>query len=542
MPIARRYTSVRTKALFSPPTGGVAFSTHMQGKEYIQVPLSRLKTLLDIFSPRRMLLAAAGLLLAQAAALAIFGDQPPGVLLSELIQLVIGILCILASAQAFCRSADVARYYWRWLVLTFSVWALAQGLGVYIDIFARVSLEPLDDLLFFVSVIPFGMLIFLDPDHEPNRFDRLHLLDFLQVCVFWVSVFLYFSPEFTSAKPFVIAGRFNWTRSIPFDGVLVATFLLRALLTKSPVVRRFFGRMAIFLFFSAIADSYADNLQPGHWFDLIWSLLLGIPLAIAATWKKGEMAGTASRERAQSIVINQFFPLLYPFFSLLILVQMARSHTTLASIILILGFVVLGARTLVIQHRLVRAQDTLEFDATHDTLTGLWNRGVVIDSLQKELQRSDRSGDSLGVMIADLDHFKKINDSYGHLIGDVVLQEVARRLASCVRSYDSVGRYGGEEFLIVVPSCRTEDIVASGERLRRRIAELPITTTAGPIAVTLSIGVVSAAIDNASLNYLTLLRMADDALYRAKSNGRNCVESARFISDEVVSQVEPVRS
>jgi hypothetical protein len=134
MPIGRRYTSVRSEALFFPPNGGVlAFSTHMRGKEYIQVPLSRLKSLLDIFSPGRMLMAAAGLLLAQAAALATFGDQPPGVLLSELIQLVIGILCILASAQAFCRSADVARYYWRWLALTFSVWGVAQGLGVYID-------------------------------------------------------------------------------------------------------------------------------------------------------------------------------------------------------------------------------------------------------------------------------------------------------------------------------------------------------------------------------------------------------------------------
>ena len=520
-------------------------SVHMRGEEYIQASLSRvspLRRVIDIFSPQRMLIAAGALLVAQTAALAVFGDRPSGVLLSELIQFVIGILCILASAQAFCRSADVARYYWRWLALTFSVWAVAQGLGVYIDISGKVALEPIDDLLFFVSVIPFGMLIFLDPDHEPNRFDRLHLLDFLQVCIFWVSVFLYFSPDFSSGKPFVIAGRFNWTRSIPFNGVLVATFLLRALLTKSPVVRRFFGRMAIFLFFSAIADSYADNLQPGHWFDLIWSLLLGIPLAIAATWKKGETASTAGRERAQSIVINQFFPLLYPFFSLLILVQMARNHTAAASTILVVGFVVLGARTLVIQHRLVRAQDTLEFDATHDALTGLWNRGVVIESLQKELQRSERSGDSLGVMIADLDHFKKINDSYGHLIGDMVLQEVATRLASSVRSYDSVGRYGGEEFLVVVPNCRAEDIIVSAERLRRRIADLPIITPAGPIAVTLSIGVVSATIGTASPNYMVLLRMADAGLYRAKSNGRNCVESARFTGDEALAHFEPARS
>jgi diguanylate cyclase (GGDEF)-like protein len=513
----------------------------MKGRENIEAPFSRLRGFLwssDLFSPRRILVFAGGLLLAQAAALAKFGDRPLGVLLSELIQLLIGIMCILASVQAFRRSADIARYYWRWLTLTFSVWAVAQGLGVYIDISGKMPLEPLDDLLFFVSVIPFGMLIFLDPDHEPNHFDRLHLLDFLQVCVFWVSVFLYFSPQFASTKAFVIVGRFTWTRSIPFNGVLVATFLLRCLLTKSQVVRRFFGRMALFLLLSAIADSYADSLQPGHWFDLVWSLLLGIPLGIAASWQKNE-AAIVTTERAQSIVINQFFPLLYPFFSFLILSQMAQSHTVIASIILMISFAGVGARMLVIQHRLVRAQDTLEFDATHDTLTGLWNRGVVIESLQKELQRSERCGNSLGVMIADIDHFKKINDTYGHLIGDAVLQEVAARLAASFRSYDYVGRYGGEEFLVVVPHCNSEDIVASGERLRQRIADAPVTTTAGPVAVTLSVGVVSAAIGHAPMNYQALLSMADAALYRAKSSGRNRVESTRFGRDETFAPLEP---
>src|SRR5437763_4078338 len=165
----------RARHSFPPDGGGVSReSVHMRGKEYIQVSLSRvspLRRIIDVFSPQRMLIAAGALLVAQTAALATFGDRPSGVLLSELIQLVIGTLCILASAQAFCRSADVARYYWRWLALTFSVWAVAQGLGVYIDVSGKVALEPLDGLLFFVSVIPFGMLIFLDPDHERNRFD-----------------------------------------------------------------------------------------------------------------------------------------------------------------------------------------------------------------------------------------------------------------------------------------------------------------------------------------------------------------------------------
>jgi diguanylate cyclase (GGDEF)-like protein len=511
--------------------------TATRGQAWLQALHDRLRFrqgVLGVFSPKRIMMTAGVLLLAQAAALAHFGDRPTGVLLSESIQLVIGILCILASLQAFSRSTTVARYYWRWLALTFSVWSVAQGFGVYIDISSDLSLEPVDDLLFFVSVIPFGMLIFLDPDHEPNRFDRLHLLDFLQACIFWVCVFLYFSPSLGLPQPFVIMGRPTWTRGIAFNGMLVATFLLRALLTKSPVVRRFFGRMAIFLLLSGMADTYADKVQPGQWFDLVWSLLLGIPLAIAATWERAEGVVVAASERAQRIVINQFFPLLYPFFSLLILAQMARSHIAIASTILIIGFVGLGARTLIIQHRLARAQDTLEFDATHDSLTRLWNRGTVIESLQRELQRSERRGDSLGLMIADLDHFKTVNDTYGHLVGDMVLQEVAKRLAASVRNYDSVGRYGGEEFLVVVPNCSGEDIVASGERLRQRIDGLPIATNAGPVTVTISVGVVSVAIGHTPMNYLALLRLADTALYRAKANGRNRVESAGFVCDSAL--------
>jgi len=483
-----------------------------------------------------MLGIAAALLTAQAVSLATLGERAPGPFLSESMQLLLGILCILTSVNAFRGTASVARYYWRWLAFTFSVWACAQALGVYVDVAPNGSLEALDDLLFYVSVIPFGMLIFLDPDHEPNHFDRLHLLDFVQVCVFWFAILLYFPPQAGTGAPSAMSGPFTWTRSLPFNVMLTVTFGLRALLTKSTLVRRFFGRMAIFLLLSGLADSYAENLQPGQWFDMVWSVLLAIPLMIAATWEKSEMPDKTPPDRAQAIVINQFFPLLYPLCSLLILVQLAQSQRVVASISLVVSLAAMGGRVLIIQHRLARAQDSLQFEATHDVLTGLWNRGVVIESLQKELQRSERSGDSLGLIIADLDHFKTVNDSYGHLIGDAVLQEVAHRLASSVRSYDWAGRYGGEEFLVVLPNCDTAEILASGERLRERVAERPVATAEGPIAVTISVGVVSAANDEGPLNYMALLRMADAALYRAKCKGRNRVESARFSAE---NRLEP---
>jgi two-component system cell cycle response regulator len=185
-----------------------------------------------------------------------------------------------------------------------------------------------------------------------------------------------------------------------------------------------------------------------------------------------------------------------------------------------------GARILHLQDALLHTQDALRFEAAHDPLTGLWNRRAILELLRKETVRTQRSGDPLGVMMADLDHFKRINDSYGHIVGDTVLQECARRMAGAFRSYDCVGRYGGEEFLIVIPGCNATDLFAGGERLRSIIATNPVNTSAGEISVTLSIGGVSSPPLTPPLAYESLLASADEALYQAKAKGRNRMESA----------------
>ncbi len=112
-----------------------------------------------------------------------------------------------------------------------------------------------------------------------------------------------------------------------------------------------------------------------------------------------------------------------------------------------------GKRILDLQRELVFSRESFRFAATHDFLTGILNRAEVLASLDRELARSRRKHGPVGIILADLDHFKQINDSLGHLAGDVVLKEVARRLRSDLRVYDSVGRYGGEEFLLVLPDC-----------------------------------------------------------------------------------------
>jgi diguanylate cyclase (GGDEF)-like protein len=175
----------------------------------------------------------------------------------------------------------------------------------------------------------------------------------------------------------------------------------------------------------------------------------------------------------------------------------------------------------------------MRYKATHDALTGVWNRGTILETLDREVTRSLREGLSLGVLIADLDHFKSVNDTYGHLTGDAVLREITKRMMTDVRSYDAVGRYGGEEFLILLPNCDHVETEEKAERLRAAIIREPVETDSGPLKVTVSIGCVATCSwpENTASQ---LLQMADCALYRAKEEGRNRTIMAGAAENEEV--------
>ena len=188
-----------------------------------------------------------------------------------------------------------------------------------------------------------------------------------------------------------------------------------------------------------------------------------------------------------------------------------------------------GTRLVDLQAQLLSAREALREQATRDSLTHLWNRNSILEALSRELSRSERESSPLGVVIVDLDHFKWVNDNHGHPAGDAVLCEAARRMQASVRQYDSVGRYGGEEFLILLPGCSEAESYSQAERLRRQLTQTDIRVNDASLRITASFGV-TAAIPGDPWTAEGLIRKADEALYVAKKSGRNRVEILAYSS------------
>jgi diguanylate cyclase (GGDEF)-like protein len=177
---------------------------------------------------------------------------------------------------------------------------------------------------------------------------------------------------------------------------------------------------------------------------------------------------------------------------------------------------------------LMQAQVSLRFHAEHDGLTGVLNRRAIRDLLRKELARCRREKTTMGIILADVDHFKKINDRFGHGAGDAVLVAAMQRISSALRVYDVVGRYGGEEFLIIAPGCDIKLAEKLAERIRIAVSETPVDIGDQTASITLSLGV---TLGTAESDPEFLVALADTAMYQAKRKGRNRVEVGTELPD-----------
>jgi diguanylate cyclase (GGDEF)-like protein len=182
-------------------------------------------------------------------------------------------------------------------------------------------------------------------------------------------------------------------------------------------------------------------------------------------------------------------------------------------------------RILELQDSLIEDREQLRAQATKDALTGVWTRRAFLDLLGNELERARRLKTEVGLLFLDIDHFKKINDAHGHLVGDLVLKDIVRRLTKCLRSYDFIGRYGGEEFCIALPGCPEMSIGKRADTIRLAVSVEPTDIPGIRIPITVSVG--AAVSTAANVGLLELIAVADVALYRAKSAGRNLAVHCR---------------
>lgn len=186
-----------------------------------------------------------------------------------------------------------------------------------------------------------------------------------------------------------------------------------------------------------------------------------------------------------------------------------------------------GERIVKLNMELEDANAKLARLASTDSLTRIMNRSAIMDRLESEAARATRQESHLAIYMVDVDHFKSINDTYGHVAGDAVLVEVARRLSGQCRRYDAIGRYGGEEFLAIFPGPGDVEIESIGERLRGAIAGSPIPVGGRELSVTISVGALWVA-PRANDDVDGIVKAADGLLYQAKAAGRNCVRAGRY--------------
>jgi len=317
--------------------------------------------------------------------------------------------------------------------------------------------------------------------------------------------------------------------TLDLENLFIAVFALaRFMASTTPNTRDFFRALSGFaiaylLVAGAINHFFAD-VDYGGFPDLI----IGLPflwLAMRA-WAPPSPQPARVPSPRRGHLVRAGSHLFLPLTLLVISALMVAHEPLLGSIGFVVATLGAGVRGMLLQIRTYEERDHLDTLARIDGLTRIPNRRHFEESMEREWRRSLRSGDSLALLLVDIDHFKRLNDSYGHPAGDRILQNVARALAACAtRSSDTVARYGGEEFAALLPSIGREGALKVAEAMRAAIEGLALPTPAATGRVTVSVGL--AYIVAVEGGYPSeLLAQADEALYRAKAEGRNCVREA----------------
>jgi PAS domain S-box-containing protein len=314
----------------------------------------------------------------EAANVALWGTRAPGPIFSDLIQLAMATLCIVAAYRASRGSEIFGRYFWALGTATFALFVIAQALATYDNVFhAPHYIQWTVNVLFFFWLTPLGMALFLDLDFAPKGFDWLLILDLVQVILFWLAGYFYFFylPEQSTAGPEL--GHSVWSPYFIYVGFLIVAFLVRALLVESTSIRSMFIRISIFLIATGVADFFyyygpGKDLSDGSWYDLVWMSTNFTFLAAVATWRAPEPVVSDGSDplRPHRPLLVQALPLLYSLLIVALSARIAQQRLSLAAAVVLISFACSGTRLLITQFRQQRAQHLLEavIEGTSDAI------------------------------------------------------------------------------------------------------------------------------------------------------------------------------
>ncbi|MEG2804693.1 GGDEF domain-containing protein [Stenotrophomonas sp.] len=463
---------------------------------------------------------AAVYVLCHWVALALWPAHAQGVSFAFLV--IAPLLAALACAWRMRRSE--ARVGWLALAVGLLLWAGGMALNMYQDLVGGTpdATPGLSMLLYVLYGVPLTFAM-AHPRHEPWYLILIDgALALLLGYLFFVHTF-----SFASVGDAPDAGVASLRRMFDIENLFIAVFaLVRYLASEDAARRAFFRALALFAWVYLLMAAYINHVATEASYGGAADLLIDLPfllLAVVALRERPERDATTPRRLA--LAVRAGSPLILPAALLVVSALMVDAHPHLAVVGFALATLGSGLRGVVMQVRAMERQDQLDVLARVDGLTGVANRRQFDQVLQAEWSRARRSGQSMALLMVDIDHFKQFNDRFGHPLGDACLRAVATALAGCAsRSTDVVARYGGEEFAVVVPGTSREGVLALAETMRRAVAQLRL-VAADPqqqIGVTISVGVARVG-QIASIDAGPLLAATDAALYEAKRHGRNRV-------------------
>jgi len=480
--------------------------------------------------------------------LAIFGDSA---------QLLLAALVTISFAYHAWRGEGRIRFFWGMMATGSACWLTSQGLWSYYEVIARVSLNDpsVQEIVLFLHLVPMMAALATLP-HEPRKMPSVIPYSLGMLAVWWIYLYAYIVVPWQYVYPSnaLYGSSFNFLYSTEDLAFIFALGFLAW--RASGTWRTFYSRMllgSLGYTISAQITNVAidqDRYYTGCYFDI--PLVISVACicwaaSAAATGETVEESVDAGRESvaARWITRSSFLTLL----SVPLLAAWSLSFSKAPSAVRnfrvsvsLMAVVALSALLFALQWllsdrlrasltkvneslgQLANAREALQHQATHDSMTGCLNRSAITDALARELSRASRSDLPLAVFLIDLDHFKQINDRLGHHAGDIAIVAACTRMQDCVRGHDYIGRYGGEEFLAVIPDADEATALQIAERIRRRISMNPVVFNANPISLTATIGV---ALSRPADTPETLLRRADLALYSGKRMGRDTVQMAK---------------